>query len=133
MKMKVIWKPEGAQPREWVFDRGNPQWDIIFATEKATDWPWVPFLERLDSHSAIAWQALLWVLRKRDEQRLRLEWVEIDDWSQIAMEVECPGCGGWINAQSDHECDLLVESAAQVGPEPKKASKKKAGEPDPEA
>lgn len=138
MKMQITYKPEAAEPREWVVDRGNPSWDISYVTEKATDWGWVEFLERLDGISPRAWQALLWALRKRDEPRLRLEWVEIDDWSEIEYRIQCPGCDEWLLVQEGelHECASPAsetdESAAEVEP-PAKSGKKKAGDPRPEA
>lgn len=130
MKMQISWKPEAADRREWVVDRGNPAWDIAYATEKATDWGWLQFIERLDGMSVVAWRALLWALRKRDEQRLKLEWVEIDDWSEIDLKIQCPACEDWISTTVDHECTFPdPEPEAEVRVE----AEEKAGDPDPEA
>jgi hypothetical protein len=118
-KLKLIYSPEAATPREFVVDMGNPPWDIMYATEKETDWPWGEFEERLGNRSAIAWRALLWVLRKRDEPRLKVEWVELN-WEELDIEAECPKCRDWIT-DNDHECasedDDPEEVAGEVDPE----------------
>lgn len=70
---RIIYTPEGGSQRVWEMDPTNPPWDITYATEKATGWPWDEFAERLSKSSAIALQALIWTLRKREEPNLRLE------------------------------------------------------------
>jgi hypothetical protein len=122
-KLKLIYSPEAATPREFVVDMGNPPWDIMFATEKATDWPWGVFQERLENQSAIAWRALLWVLRKRDEARLKIEYVELN-WEELDIEAECPKCKGWVS-DGDHECPVSGDEVAEAGDE--------VGDVDPEA
>jgi hypothetical protein len=134
MKMQVTLTPEGSDPREWVVDRGNPSWDIAYATEKATDWGWLEFVERLDGMSVVAWRALLWALRKRDEHGLQVGMVEIDDWSEIELRIQCPVCEDWVITTDKHTCVFPdPEPEAEQAPAPKKAAKKKAGEPNPEA
>lgn len=134
MKMKIAYKPDAADRQEWVVDRDNPAWDICYGTEKATDWGWIEFLRRFDGFSASAWRGLIWVLRKRDEPRLRLEHVEID-WSEVGWTLQCPGCEEWITvadvSTQTHKCASAdpdgADDVAESG-EPEKA-----GEPDPEA
>lgn len=121
-KLKFVYKPEGGSERSWVVDLKNPAWDIKMQTEKVTGWPWEPFMERFMQDSAIAMQALLWVLRKRDEPRLDLDSIEID-MDEIDFEAECPDCGEWLSSEDDgHSCAV---------PE-KKSKKDKAAEATPE-
>jgi hypothetical protein len=77
-------------------------------TERATDWPWEDFRDRLARQSAMAFQALLWVLRKRDEPRLQLTSVEVD-FDELDFEAECPACKQWVDQTSidesgGHDC-----------------------------
>lgn len=74
---KIIYTPEGGSKRVWDFDPDNPAWDVAFATEKATGWPWAEFSQRLVQGSYIALRALVWTLRKRDEPRLELDSVQV--------------------------------------------------------
>lgn len=117
---KVIYTPEGGSKREWTIDLVNPAWDITYATEKATDWPWGVFRDRLRQESAVALQALLWTLRKRDEPKLALESVR-PDMDEIDYAAACPQCGEWVTTEDDtpHECaDVPVEEPQEVNPDP---------------
>jgi hypothetical protein len=119
-KLKLTYSPEAATPREFVVDMGNPPFPLMRDTELKTDWPWGIFQERLENQSAIAWQALLWALRKADEPRLKLEWVTLD-WSELDIAGECPTCKGWVS-DSDHECETEgdedeVDEVGDVDPE----------------
>lgn len=133
MKVQIVYKPGAADEQKWVLDRHNPSWDVSYPVEKATDWGWLEFLKRLDSMSPTAWRALIWALRKKDETRLRLEWVEINDWSEIDMLVQCFACEDWISHGGDHECPALSEDDEPEVEAEEPKSKKKAGDPDPEA
>lgn len=100
---KLTWTPEGGSKREWSFNVNNPGWDIRVQTEKATGWPWVTFYDRLTDGSALAMQALLWVLRKRDEPKLALHTVE-PDFDELEPVFRCPDCRRWLAADdSDDE------------------------------
>ena len=101
-KMKLIYTPEGASRREWIINLSNPGWDLTYATEKATDWPWKVFVERLENSSFIALRALLWTLRKRDEPKLQLEAVK-PDMDELDFQAECPRCKDWVD-DADHDC-----------------------------
>ena len=115
---KVIYTPEGGSPREWVIDLVNPAWDVTYTIEKTTDWPWGVFRERLGQESAIALQALLWALRKRDEPKLALSSVR-PDGDEIDYAATCPECGTWVTTTDVdvHECPDggPVESPAEGG------------------
>lgn len=102
---KLIYSPEGGSRREWVIDLQNPAWDITFATEKATDWPWGVFVGRLQNSSGIAVRALLWVLRKRDEPRLSIESVK-PNMDELDFAGQCPDCEEWVSTEDedDHLC-----------------------------
>lgn len=104
-KIKLIYTPEGGSRREWVVDLARPAWDITFATEKATDWPWGVFVERIQNQSAIALRALLWVLRKRDEPRLQLDSMTID-LDELDFAGQCPSCEEWVSDEVDAEAHL---------------------------
>lgn len=82
--MRILYTPEGGSKREWEFDFLNPEWDISFGTEKATDWPWSVFTDKLGDGSSIALQALIYVLRKRTEPRLILSSVT-PSWSEVEV------------------------------------------------
>lgn len=126
---KLIWKPEGASPREWSFNLGKPPWDLRVQTEKVTDWPWGEFQERFLNDSGIAMQAALWVLRKREEPKLALSSV-IPDFDELAYEVLCPDCDTWSSSEDDAE-HVCVEPEPEA--EPSKKSKKAAGDESGEA
>lgn len=88
-KMRVIYIPEGGSRRSWVVDLRNPAWDVQSMTERATGWPWLEFSDRLGNGSGIAVQALLWVLRKRDEPRLELDAVRpMDPTMSLLDEID---------------------------------------------
>jgi len=95
--IRVVYTPEGGSKRVWEVDLENPPWDITYGTEKATGWPWVEFGERISKLSVIALQALLYVLRKRDEPRLTLDAVtvsfdevQLEDPDEDEPEAEAP-------------------------------------------
>ncbi len=119
-KLKLIYSAEGATAREFVVDLANPPFPLMRETERVTDWPWGVFRQRLEDESAIAWQALLWWLRKNDTERgLRIEHVSFD-LNEIDFEAEC-SCGEWVSATGgDHECaadDAEVDGVGDVDPE----------------
>lgn len=127
-KIKLIYTPEGASPRDWVVDLQSPAWDVTFATEKATDWPWAVFVDRLQNQSAIALRALLWVLRKRDEPRLQLDTMTVD-MDEVDFAGQCPKCEEWVTDEVDAERHLRCgdeddrpgDEAADGAPEPGEA------------
>ena len=100
--MKIVYTPEGGSKQEWVIDLQNPAWDLTFATEKATDWPWAEFVDRIQNQSAIALRALLWALRKRMEPKLTLEAV-VPNMDELDFEGQCPRCEEWV-ADEFHAC-----------------------------
>lgn len=85
-KIKLTYSPEGGSAQSWVIDAENPDWDVMYNTEKITDWPWRVFSDKLGDVSAIALQALLFTLRKRDEPRLTLDAVR-PELSELDLEV----------------------------------------------
>jgi hypothetical protein len=72
-KVRLSYKPEGGSKRDWTIDLENPAWDVAFVTEKETGWPWRVFADKLSDSSHIALRALIFALRKRDEQRLSID------------------------------------------------------------
>lgn len=129
MKMQIVYRPGKADEQKWIFDRQNPSWDVSYPVEKATDWGWLEFLKRLDAMSPTAWRALLWALRKRDEPRLKLEFVEIDDWAEIDLRIQCFKCEEWVSPQVEHECALAESEDDDAQPAPDTAG---VGDVDPE-
>jgi len=76
-KIRIVYTPEGGSKRSWEIDNENPPWDVTFATEKATGWPWGEFSQKLGQASVIALRALIWTLRRRDEPRLDIDSVQV--------------------------------------------------------
>lgn len=117
--MKLIYTPEGGSAREWIIDMQNPAWDVTFGTEKATDWPWAEFRDRLFKDSAVATRALLWVLRKRTETKLVIDSVQ-PNGDELSWEGQCPDCEQWlgdddVDAEGGHDCPAAKkEPAAQA-------------------
>ena len=102
--MRIIYTPEGGSKREWDVDLANPAWDVMSQTEKITDWPWDDFRDRLGRQSGIALQALLYVLRKREEPKLALASVT-PDMDELDFDVQCPRCKDWLGDDPQaHEC-----------------------------
>ncbi|WP_418059940.1 hypothetical protein [Pimelobacter simplex] len=100
--IKIVYTPENGSRRDWTIDLQNPAWDVTFATEKATGWPWAQFVDRIENQSAIALQALLWVLRKRDEPKLQLDSVR-PNMDELDFEGQCGRCKEWVDDDS-HLC-----------------------------
>lgn len=99
--MKITYKPEGGSQQVWDVDMENPPWDVTFATEKATGWPWLEFTEeKLAKGSVIALQALVWALRKRSEPNLRLEAVQ-PRWGEVDVEDDTPEPSGDVEAAEE--------------------------------
>ena len=71
-KVRISWTPEAGSKREWTVDLENPAWDVAYVTEKETGWPWAEFADKIQNSSFIGLRALLFALRKRDEQRLQI-------------------------------------------------------------
>lgn len=90
-KLIVKWTPETGSAREWFVDIQNPGWDVISQTEKATGWTWPKTINKILDSSAIALQALLFVLRKRDEPRLQLESVTFSGPAELHVEIDMEG------------------------------------------
>lgn len=127
MNMKLIYTPEGGSAREWIIDLQNPSWDVTFATEKATDWPWAEFRDRLMKDSAVATRALLWVLRKRTEPKLALDSVQ-PNGDEISWEGQCPDCEQWlgdddVDDEGGHDCPAAKPADGDAAATPE------AGEP----
>lgn len=90
MKVKLIYTPENGSKREWVFDPDNPPWDLAYVTEVETGWPWEEFLEKVSKGSHIALRALVFAFRKREEQRLSLQSIQVTSNELDIEEVEEP-------------------------------------------
>jgi hypothetical protein len=86
---KIIYTPEGGSKQVWNFDPERPDWDVAYATEKATGWPWAEFADRLGKGSFIALQALIWTLRKRQERNLDISSVQVT-FDDIEIEEDEP-------------------------------------------
>lgn len=90
-KLIVKWTPETGSAREWFVDVRNPGWDVMSQTEKATGWAWPTTINKILDSSAIALQALLFVLRKRDEPRLQLDSVTFSGPAELQVEIDMEG------------------------------------------
>jgi len=67
----LIYKPEGADPRQWTFAPDKLLSSEAEAIEKVTGTTYEEFGQALIKGSVRARRALLWVLLKRDEPTLR--------------------------------------------------------------
>jgi hypothetical protein len=107
--MQIVYRSGHADEQKWIFDRQNPSWDVSYPVEKVTDWGWLEFLKRLDAMSPTAWRALIWALRKADEPRLKIEYVTIDDWSELDLRIQCFRCEEFVRPDGDHECPIQAD------------------------
>jgi len=85
--VRIVYTPEGGSKREWSIDMDNPPWDITYGVEKATNWAWSEFGDRLANTSVIALRALIYILRKRDEPRLEIDSVQVL-FSEIDLQMD---------------------------------------------
>lgn len=107
--IRVVYTPEGGSRRQWEIDLQNPAWDITFATEKATGWPWGEFSTKISAGSVIALRALLWTLRRRDEPKLSIDAVQVT-FSEVAVE----------DPDDDEDAEPSIDEAApEVAGDPK--------------
>ena len=90
MSYQLVYTPEGGSKRTWDFDPQNPPWDLAYVTENETGWPWLQFLEKLAKTSYVAWRALIYAFRKRDEPRLTLQAVTFNLDEVDMLDVEEP-------------------------------------------
>lgn len=104
-KVRISYTPEGGSKREWTVDLENPAWDIAYVTEKETGWPWREFADKMRDSSHIALRALVYVLRKRDEQRLQIEAVTVtlDEIDFDLIEDPTPGPDAYVEGDPDPE------------------------------
>jgi hypothetical protein len=101
--LKVIYTPEGADPREWDFDPGKMHDVEAIEIEKRTGLTYVEFGERFLKGSILARKALLFVLMKRTIPTLK--------WDELQFTI------------SEVEVNFDAEEKAQiVGALQKKAS-----------
>jgi hypothetical protein len=113
--IKIIYTPDGGSRREWTIDLANPAWDLHKAAPKAAGFRgWVPFAEALENVDAEAWQAMIWVLRRRDETRLAFDAVAFPTGllNEVDFAGQCPDCREWLSTDEDgdedeHDCPAL--------------------------
>ncbi|MFJ9315768.1 hypothetical protein ACIRN4_16380 [Pimelobacter simplex] len=106
--IKIIYTPEGGSRREWEVDLANPAWDVHKMAPKAAGLRgWAPFAEALEGVDADAWQALVWVLRKRTEPQLRFDSVTFPNGllAEIDFAGQCPSCKEWVGTDDDTDGD----------------------------
>lgn len=103
-KVTITYTPDGGSERKWSLNPERPPWDVMYATEKATGWPWEEFAKRLSQSSGIAVQAILWALRKRDEPNLLLDSVRPADPTRSLLDD--------IDFEVDDEEPPAAETAA---------------------
>lgn len=98
--VRIVYTPEGGSKREWSFDMENPPWDVTYGTEKATNWAWSEFGDRLANASVIALRALIYILRKRDEPRLDIDSVQVL-FSEVDVQIDEDFSAGAAEAVED--------------------------------
>lgn len=106
----LIYRAGKADEQRWQWDPADPDFDVAYAVETETDWPWQIFLSRYAAGSHTALRALVYAFLKRDDDRLRIESVQVKY--------------GDVDYEADKD---EVAKPASGEPEPK-GKKKKAGE-----
>lgn len=107
----LTYRPGKADEQKWDWDPSDPDFDIAYAVESATDWPWQLFLSKYGVGSHTAMQALVYAFLKRDNDRLKLASVQVK-YSELEYESD--------------DADVPVEDIEDD--EPKAKGKKKAGD-----
>jgi hypothetical protein len=107
--LKVIYTPEGADPREWDFDPGKMHDVEAIEIEKRTGLTYAEFGERFLKGSILAKKALLFVLMRRSIPTLK--------WDELQFTVE------EVNVEFDADektkmVDALQKKASDEGLEP---------------
>lgn len=109
----LIYRPGKADEQRWAFDPADPDSDIGYECETATDWPWQIFISRYAMKSHLAMQALVYAYLKRDNDRLKLSSVKVK-FSDLDYEPDA---------------DEINEPEPDDEPKPKGKKKGKADEP----
>jgi hypothetical protein len=89
--MKLIYTPkDGGEPRTWEIDPNDLTIGETVALERVLDATMVEFGGLLERGSFTATRALLWIARRRDEPKLRIDDLDDIHWSELVAEVEEP-------------------------------------------
>lgn len=75
--MKLTYKPEGAEPKVWIFKPGKLLSAEAEAIEDVTGMSYMAAGEALDTGRMKALRAFVWIFLKRDTPTLRFDQVEI--------------------------------------------------------
>jgi hypothetical protein len=98
--MKFVYKPEGADPREWEFDPTRLMSPEVEAIERHTGLAFAEWLEAVGKGSFLAFHGLLYVLLKRTTPTLK--------WTDVQF------CKADIDlAMSPEEEDALIVSLTE--------------------
>ncbi len=85
--MRLVYTPkDGSDPRTWEIDPNDLTIGETKALERVLDKTMVEFGALLERGSFTATSALLWIARRRDEPKLRID--DLDDiaWSELTAE-----------------------------------------------
>lgn len=74
--MKFVYKPEGADPREWEFDPARLMSPEVEAIERHTGLAFAEWIEAVGKGSFLAYHGLLYVLLKRSVPTLKWDDVQ---------------------------------------------------------
>lgn len=86
--VRVNYSPEAGSKRSWVIDFDNPPWDVMKQACKQAGCGWSTLQVRLADTDPEAWQAMIWVLRKRDEPRLEFDSVSFPSGLLAELDLE---------------------------------------------
>lgn len=75
---KLTYTPEGAEPREWVFDPDRMRSEALEAIEDVTGWTTAEWLDLLGRGSMRALRALVWVNLRNQVPDLEFSAVSFD-------------------------------------------------------
>jgi hypothetical protein len=85
--MKVVYAPEGAEPRTWEFKPEKLMSPECIAIERLTGMRYAEWKAELFQGSITAQHALLWVLLKRQAPTLRADQVEFSE-SELSLDLD---------------------------------------------
>ena len=103
--MKFIYKPEGAEPREWVY-RPRKMLNVESeAIEEITGWTYAEFGEKFMAGSMKAYHALLWVFLRRGTPGLKYDAVQFS-MDEVDTDYDDDEIRDMVTQLEEHEDEL---------------------------
>ncbi len=87
--MRLVYTPkDGSEPQTWEIDPNDLTIGETKALERVLDATMVEFGALLERGSFTATSVLLWIARRRDEPKLRIDDLDGIHWSELTAEVD---------------------------------------------